>query len=104
MIVTACLTNCCGKVKPLNEVYGIIHVPDIFNEEESFKTVDAHKTQIHFCVECYTKDVVDKANSLCYRRNNEDKYQQKLKELTYLFKRFIHSRAQIEQIKNNFEG
>lgn len=101
MLVTACLTNCCGKVKPLSEVFGIIHQPDLFDEENSFKSVAPEKTNIHFCVECYTHSVTDRISSLFSRKHNVQERDKKIKELAYLFKRFVHTRADMENLKKN---
>jgi len=103
MIVKACITNCCGLLKSMNEVYGIVHTPVLFNQdrEKEFKTVDAEKTNIHYCVECYQIRVIQAAGATVKRKNNEDKYQLALKELAYHFKKMLFDRQQIENIKNN---
>jgi hypothetical protein len=89
MKVTAYIVQCCGKLKHDNEVYGVIYKPDMYDTYNSLLTVDAEKSQIHYCVDCYHSRVIDYVPTVVRRKNNEDKYQEKLKEMAYVFKKSL---------------
>lgn len=89
MKVIAYITNCCNKLKPEDEVFGVKSSPNIFDIELSISTVSPEKSNIHYCIECYNVRVIDCCKRTIHRKNNEEAYQEKLKELTYVFKKSL---------------
>lgn len=63
---------------------GINPVEDLFDKVASYPTVmNPNKAKIHYCVECYNTDVIMRVRKLADRKDGEDLYKTKLKELAF---------------------
>lgn len=95
MKVQAYLTSCCNQLKDEDNVYGVIQTPDLFDIYKSYTTVKPAKSNIHYCVDCYNTMVVEATQKLVRRKNNEENYQEKLREMSYVFKKSLFSRTNL---------
>lgn len=65
---------------------GVIFVNDMFDVLRQYRTVKPQLSNCHYCVECYTRLVVEAADRLSPRKKDVKLYQEKVRELTYAFK------------------
>jgi pyruvate formate-lyase activating enzyme-like uncharacterized protein len=63
----------------------------MFDTYKSFTTVIPEKSTVHFCTECYNDRVIVPAQNMYSRKNNEKKYQEKIRELAYAFKKSLYT-------------
>jgi hypothetical protein len=87
MKVQAYLTECCGLIKEKHQVVGVSAQDDIIGLK-GFPTVfDPEKADIHYCISCYDKLVIQAVNRLVDRNKNEKKYIEILEELSYTLRK-----------------
>lgn len=86
MKVQAYRCDFCGHIRPDEEITGVIPSEDMFEKIKSFPiSMNNDKTNVHFCITCYNKIVIEKAR-IVDRKKNEREYRLKLEELSYLLK------------------
>lgn len=83
-IIDAYRCDACGIIKIEDEVVGIIPTEDLFDRMNSYPTTHrVNKTTVHYCLDCYRRDVLDIADRYCSRKANEAAYKEKIKEMSY---------------------
>ena len=82
--VTAYRCDYCFQIKLDTEIVGIIPTEDLFDRLRSYPTTSkSHKTQIHYCLECYKHNVLNMVEKFVTRKKNEIEYKAKVLEFSY---------------------
>ena len=84
--VTAYICDYGNHLMQENAIMGVNPIEDMFNRLESYPSIVATRTDVHVCTECYKKVVLTPAQNMVDRRNNEEAYKAKVKELGYGFR------------------
>jgi hypothetical protein len=85
MKTEAYVCDFCNHLKFSAEVVGIVAQEDLFNKMDSFPVVPhSERAHIHLCTTCYNTYVVWPAEREVNRKQDEQGYALKLKELSYL--------------------
>ena len=84
--VVAYICDYGNHLMPENAIMGINPVEDMFDKLSNYPSIAAHKTDVHVCTECYKTVVLTPAQNLVDRRNNEEGYKAKVRELGYGFR------------------
>jgi hypothetical protein len=88
MKIDAYIVSCCNNMVEEDQALGIIGKINIFNEQE-FISVTPDKSNIHYCMKCYRKYVLDQVRNEIPKRGTKEKeieYQNLLNTLANKFK------------------
>jgi len=88
--VEAYQCDACGDICRADEISGLSTREDLFDAFHSYPlTSTPDKADVHFCLECYRRRVINFLPSEKERRANEYDYQVKKDNLTLAFKRSV---------------
>jgi hypothetical protein len=81
MKVEAYRCDKCGKICPESEIIGIYPIEDMFDRMKNYPICNqAHKTNVHHCMECYHNSVIVHADRID-RKKDMQAYNLKVSEL-----------------------
>jgi hypothetical protein len=87
MKTEAYVCDFCQELRYSAEVTGIMAQEDLFSKLDGYPIIPhADRALIHLCNTCYNLHVVAAAERTANRKQNEEGYKLKLKELSYLVK------------------
>lgn len=82
--VTAYICDYRGHLVHEDKAVGITMTEDLFDKLLSYPTImNPKKAFCHYCTDCYKKDVLRRAAKEETRKDSEDAYKLKIKELSF---------------------
>jgi len=99
MKIEAYKVDCCGRICVFEDCLGILESQDMFEPFRSFPSCPPDKAKIHFCMDCYNVRVTIPISHID-RAKNEDEYQNKMKELTYILRKSVVYQYNKKQMTN----
>lgn len=71
-------------------MFGVIDTNDIFGDYFRYElTITPNKSEVHYCMDCYHRRVIDAANACVNRKKNEQGWLVKKRDYEVIFSQLL---------------
>lgn len=92
MKCNAFICDYCKEIFDLDSCMGVNETVDLFDLNKSLPVISPNKATIHFCTDCYRKNVLIPASGI-NRAKDEVLYKNTIAEYTYSFKKGVIAKS-----------